>query len=199
VRSQFQPDVIVTLTAAAPSGGAVVSVSSSHDVAKVPGSVTVPAGATTARASIDTSTVSSDVTVTISASYAGVSKTATFTVLPPLLEPRFVIASPSRGTDACQIEDVAGNLDCPFDAKSSSGFPSKYIWVLRMAGRELTLTQGSAVFTPGTSCSFWSGAQTNSENNLSVQVSLQLEDRSGTQSGTAQRTITVHTNGKCGF
>jgi len=42
--------------------------------------VTVPAGATSATFTVSTSSVSSDRTVTISASYAGVTKTTTLTV-----------------------------------------------------------------------------------------------------------------------
>lgn len=71
----------VRLTAAAPTGGAVVSLASSDTtVATVPSTVTVPAGATSATFTVSTRSVSSDRTVTISASYAGVTKTTTLTV-----------------------------------------------------------------------------------------------------------------------
>ena len=73
----------VTLTAAAPSGGFVVNLSSSHpSVASVPSSVTVPAGATSANFTVSTSTVSSSTNVTITASAGGVARTATLTVNP---------------------------------------------------------------------------------------------------------------------
>src|SRR5688572_3197062 len=58
VRSQVRPQGTVTLTAAAPAGGAVVTLQSGTvDVAKVPSGVTVAAGATTQTFTIDTSTV----------------------------------------------------------------------------------------------------------------------------------------------
>jgi hypothetical protein len=74
----------VTLTAAAPSGGAVVSLSSSNTAAAtVPASVTVPAGATSATTSVATSAVSSTTTSVISATRNGVTRTATLTVTAP--------------------------------------------------------------------------------------------------------------------
>ena len=71
----------VTLTGAAPSGGASVTLSSSNtSVATVPSSVTVQAGQTSASFTVRTQRVSSNTNVTISATYAGTNKTATLTV-----------------------------------------------------------------------------------------------------------------------
>ena len=74
----------VTLTSAAPAGGAVVTLSSSNTtVAGVPASVTVAAGATSANFSITTTGVTAATSVTVGGSFGGVSKTATLTVNPP--------------------------------------------------------------------------------------------------------------------
>ncbi len=74
----------VTLTAAAPSGGAVVSLTSSNTAAAtVAASVTVPAGATSATTSVATSAVGSTTTSVISATRNGVTRTATLTVTAP--------------------------------------------------------------------------------------------------------------------
>ena len=71
------------LTAAAPAGGAVVSLSSSNtDVAGVPASVTVAAGSTSATFAITTSSVAANATVTLTASYGGTSRTGSLTVTP---------------------------------------------------------------------------------------------------------------------
>jgi hypothetical protein len=73
----------VTLTGAAPSGGAVVMLASSNGaVASVPSSVTIAAGATSASFTVTTTPVSVSTTVNISATYGGLTKTATLTVLP---------------------------------------------------------------------------------------------------------------------
>ena len=59
----------VTLSAAAPAGGVVITLSSSNTgLATVPASVTIPAGATSATFTVNTSSVSSTATVTIGGS-----------------------------------------------------------------------------------------------------------------------------------
>jgi hypothetical protein len=74
----------VTLNAPAPSGGAVVTLSSSNTaVATVPPSVTVAAGNTTATFSVTTVSVSSTASSNISGTYGGSPIPATLTVNPP--------------------------------------------------------------------------------------------------------------------
>jgi uncharacterized protein (TIGR03437 family) len=70
----------VTLSAAAPSGGAVVSLSSNSTPVTVPASVTVPTGATSATFTVTAGTVSSGQTATITASYSGSSAQASLAV-----------------------------------------------------------------------------------------------------------------------
>jgi hypothetical protein len=71
----------VTLTAPAPAGGAQVFLSSNNGAARVPSSVTVPAGATSATFTVNTSFVLFSTSATISASYNGTTRTATLGVL----------------------------------------------------------------------------------------------------------------------
>jgi peptidoglycan/xylan/chitin deacetylase (PgdA/CDA1 family) len=76
----------VTLNAAAPAGGTVISLTSSDTAAvQLPTSVTVPAGWTTATFTATTSAVASNETVTITALYDDDSRTTslTVTVMPP--------------------------------------------------------------------------------------------------------------------
>jgi hypothetical protein len=73
----------VSLDAPAPTGGAVVSLSSASTAVVVPSSVTVSAGATGATFPIVTGAVTQPTLVTLSATYAGVTTTTTFTVNPP--------------------------------------------------------------------------------------------------------------------
>ena len=75
----------VTLTAPAPAGGAVVSLTSSNTAAvTVPATMTVSAGSTSdTTSSVATSAVSSTTTSVISATYNGISRTATMTVTAP--------------------------------------------------------------------------------------------------------------------
>jgi hypothetical protein len=71
----------VTLTGPAPAGGAQVFLSSDNGAASVPSSVTVPAGATSATFTVNTSFVLISTSATISASYNGTTRTATLGVL----------------------------------------------------------------------------------------------------------------------
>jgi hypothetical protein len=73
----------VTLSSGAPTGGAVVSLSSGNAAVTVPANVTVPAGATSATFTASTTAVAAATPVTISATYAGVTRTTTLTVNPP--------------------------------------------------------------------------------------------------------------------
>jgi hypothetical protein len=91
----------VTLSAAAPSGGAVVNLSSSASAAAVPTSVAVPAGATNATFTVSTSVVTASTPVTVTASYAGSSKTAALNVTP---------SGTPTGTYTLTITGSAGNL-----------------------------------------------------------------------------------------
>jgi uncharacterized repeat protein (TIGR03803 family) len=71
----------IRLSGPAPSGGAVVTLSSgSPAVASVPAAVTVPAGASTASFSVATTRVRRTQTVTIAAGYRGGSISAKLTV-----------------------------------------------------------------------------------------------------------------------
>jgi uncharacterized protein (TIGR03437 family) len=70
----------VVLSEPAPSGGAVVALSSNSSAAIVPATVTVPANTTSATFTVSTGTVSSNQAVTITAAYSGSSAQAELTV-----------------------------------------------------------------------------------------------------------------------
>lgn len=72
----------VTLSAAAPAGGAAVMLASNGSAALVPSSVAVAQGAASAAFTVTTQVVSAPTPVMISASYAGVTRTAGLTVNP---------------------------------------------------------------------------------------------------------------------
>jgi hypothetical protein len=115
----------VTLSAAAPAGGAVVSLSSSNaSVAAVPGSVTVPAGGTSAGFAVSTSVVTGTTSVIISASYGGTMVAASLNVLPQqptALPPEPVVAiHVSELTQA--LESMPAKPPTPVDDPEASGY-----------------------------------------------------------------------------
>ncbi len=74
----------VTLSAAAPAGGTVVSLWTNGSPAFVPESITIPAGSTIGSFPVTTIYTSSDSQSTITAFYNGLTKTATLTVTAPV-------------------------------------------------------------------------------------------------------------------
>ena len=83
VQSPTQPTGQITLSAAATSGAVVSLQSGNTAVARVPASVTVPSGASTATFNVETLTVTSTTSVSITATYSGVSRSATLAVTAP--------------------------------------------------------------------------------------------------------------------
>jgi hypothetical protein len=84
----------VTLSGAAPVGGALVTVSSANPaVASVPASASVGAGSSSASFTITTSAVTATQVIGITASLSGTSKTAVLTVTPPPPPPPPTVAS----------------------------------------------------------------------------------------------------------
>ena len=89
--------LVVTLSGAAPTGGATVTLTSSNAIFPVPASITIPAGERAAKLAVATKAISSATgantatPVTVTATYNGVSKTATV-LIPPVATP------PATGT-----------------------------------------------------------------------------------------------------
>lgn len=102
----------VVLDGPAGPGGAVVTISSSDPAATPPATLVIAAGATdTGYFSIPTSSVTSNIAVTLTASYAGASKTAQVTVKPPALYA--FSASPSTVSGGKPITFALATLDGP--------------------------------------------------------------------------------------
>jgi trimeric autotransporter adhesin len=135
-----------TLTAAAPSGGAVVSLSSSNAaVATVPSSVTVNAGSTSATFNVSTTAVSASTPVTISG-VSGVSRSSTLNVTtaatPAPAAPSLV--SPANGaTVALPVlldwSDVSGAVSYRVQVDDSSGFSTPRVVDQTLAASQVSV------------------------------------------------------------
>ncbi len=77
--------VTVNLSSGAPTGGAVVQLSTSNSAFPVAASLTIPAGQSVASVSVKAASVTASVSATITATYLTVSKTTSVTVAPVVL------------------------------------------------------------------------------------------------------------------
>lgn len=105
----------ITLTAAAPVGGASVSLASASGAFSVPASSTVPAGASAASFPISTSVVSVNASGSLSATYAGVTRTSVLTVTPA--------PPPTLATLALSPASVVGGTSATGTATLSAAAP----------------------------------------------------------------------------
>ncbi len=110
----------VALTSAAPSGGAVVSLSSNSTGASVPASVTVGAGATTATFPITTSRVTASASATISAVYGGITRTATLTLNPPSANVSLTVTATGRNGE--QVTSSPAGINVAVGSTASASF-----------------------------------------------------------------------------
>jgi LmbE family N-acetylglucosaminyl deacetylase len=98
-----------TLSAAAPAGGAQVTLSSNNPAVTVPASVTIAAGATSATYNVTTSAVGAATSVTISGVYGGATQTASLTVTPSVITSLVMSpASVAGGTMASGTVTLSG-------------------------------------------------------------------------------------------
>lgn len=197
----------VTLTAAAPTGGAVVNMHSSHnDVARAPETVTVPAGATSVSFDITTATVTTRQSVTFTATYSGTNDRATLTVTPPPLVGTFTVTSPTQGADSCRIIEAGASLDCRMQATVVSGFASRYVWTYTLGTDTATHTTADASTTPdlGTAaCDFFDtasqGRDANGQRYLEMVMTLRLQDQAGVNGDATLKHIRVYPDSRCGY
>jgi hypothetical protein len=140
----------VTLTAPAPGGGASVSLSSASPAVTVPPNVTVGPGTSAATFAIATSVVAMTTSTTISASYGGVAKAATFTVK-PATAPAPVLAGVTLGrTSIVGGTSTTGKVTLTTAAASGGA-----VIVLRTSNPSLVAVPASVIVAPGaTSATF---------------------------------------------
>ena len=129
----------VTLSAAAPAGGATLTLNSSLGAASVPATITVPAGATSGTFGVSTTAVSASTAVTITAAYGGISRSATLTVNASAPPP----PPPPAATDTVSItkaEYTASQKQLRLEARSSSASATLKAYVTSTGALIGTLT-----------------------------------------------------------
>jgi hypothetical protein len=192
----------VALTAAAPAGGALVSLSST-DGATVPASVTVPGGAASMTFMIVTRTVGGTIVSNISGTYGGATASAQLSVTrPTVATARFGVSGPTE-TETCTLADNGNTLNCTFDG-STSGAPGSIVawnWSWAVAGKFTRTTTGPVLTGPSVDCSllppppFPAGDQW-----FTMTVTLTIRDELGNVSAEAvNKNVRLIPKGACGF
>ena len=107
----------VSLTSAAPSGGAAISLSASPPAVNVPAVVTIPQGTSSATFAAIGAAVASSTSVTLTASYSGLSEGFGLTINPPPATHLSLSGLASNGTAGqtlppvmVMIEDMSGSI-----------------------------------------------------------------------------------------
>lgn len=188
----------ISLTAAAPSGGASVTLSSNNtDVARVSSTLAVPAGSTSSTFNIDVTTVESNTNVTITGTYSGVTRTGTFTVAPTPPEARFTVISTSLGANACRVDDVDGHLDCNFDGSGSFGSLSQWLWRMTIDGDNYDQNRTVPTINPSPSCTFLRKGTKGSDESVPMTVELRVVGRNGVTSAATTRSVKLFRGSFC--
>jgi len=134
---------LVTLTVAAPPAGVSVALASSSSAAIVPATVTVPGGSTSQPFDIVTANVPPTTTVTITATYAGVSQSTTLTV----------VALPSIATFACTPTTAVGGTTMHCSGTLANPAPPAG-WQLALSSSDPSATVPASVTIPAAGLTF---------------------------------------------
>jgi hypothetical protein len=142
--------------------------------------------------------VSDNTTVTITATYNGVSRTASLTVTPPPLEARFTVTG-GRGPNTCEVKDSSGELDCELNGSGSSGSIAQWRWRLRLGDEDFSQETTTPIYKPSPNCSFLeNGGDAGDDGSVSMQISLRVVGRNGQTSSELQRSgIKLFRDGNC--
>jgi hypothetical protein len=144
----------VSLTAAAPAGGAAVALSATDPVT-VPATVTVPAGTSNATFGASTKAVGGTVAATITGSYGGASASATLSVTKPsVATASFGVTGPSE-TETCELANNGTTINCTFNGSTSTapGTITAWDWTYGVATTFSQTTTGPQLTMPTVNCS----------------------------------------------
>jgi len=190
------------LTAAAPDGGAVISLSSADPVT-VPPSVTVPAGATTTTFTILTRAVGGTIAATISGSYGGASASASLSVTRPTTATASFGVSGPHETETCVVVDNGNAIDCTFNGSTSSapGTIVAWDWTYGRSSMRAQTTTGPVLTRPAFSCGMLPPPPLPADGTpLTMTVTLKIHDDAGNVSAVATDSgVRVLPQGSCGY
>jgi hypothetical protein len=193
----------VILTAAAPGGGAVVSLSGGDPIT-VPASVTVQAGSASATFTVSTRAVGGTMSATVTGSYGGASVSAVLSITRPTV----AVATASFGvsgatqTDTCTLANDGNTLNCTFDGSSSTapGTIVAWDWSYRVATTFAQTTSGPQLTMPGVNCGLLPSPPLPAGDQwLTMIVTLKIHDNLGNVSAEVDSSARLVPQGACGY
>jgi hypothetical protein len=192
----------VTLTGAAPVGGAAVTLSAA-DPLLVPASVTVPAGSSSATFTVSTRAVGGSIAGTITASYGGGTATVSLSVTKPTTAiAKFGVTGPTE-SETCTMSASGGTLNCTFNGTTSSapGTIVAYDWTFAVATKFSQTTTGPILANPAVSCVLLPPAPLpEGVQWLTMTVTLRVRDDLGNISAEAVNDgVRLIPRGACGY
>jgi len=192
----------VTLTAAAPAGGAAVSLTGGDPVT-VPVGVTVPTGSASATFSVSTRVVNVTMVGTIHASYGGASASATLSVTQPTVATAsFGVSGPTE-TGTCAMAANGNTLNCTFNGSTSSapGTIVAWDWSWGIATTFRQTTAGPQLTMPAVNCSLLPVPPLPPGNPwFTMIVTLKIHDSLGNVSAeVSDHGVRLLPQGACGF
>jgi pseudomonalisin len=218
VGSAGSTTLTVTLSAAAPTGGATVALSSSNTAAlSVPTSVTIAAGQTSQTAALQAGTVTSSTSVTITATYDGSSQQTQLTVTPqatPTVKLAPSATTISSGQSLSIVVTVSGSSGGPTPTGSvtvTSGSYTSAAATLTGGSATVSIAAGAlsvgndtltATYTPDSTSSpvYNTSAATTSVTVTAVSYSMAATGVTMNPGGSATSTVTVSsTSGYAGM
>lgn len=191
-----------TLTAAAPAGGAAVSLSGADPVS-VPASVTVLAGSASATFTVSTRAVGGTIAGTVTGSYGGASASAVLSVTrPTVATASFGVTGPTE-TETCTLADNGATLNCTFNGSTSTapGTIVAWNWSYTVATTFTQTTSGPLLTMPSINCSLLPAPPLPPGNQwLALTVKLTIRDDLGNVSDESIHSgARLIPQGACGF
>jgi hypothetical protein len=192
----------VTLTGAAPTAGALVTLSGGDPVS-VPVSVTVPGGSASATFPILTRAVGGTIASPIGASYGGVTISVMLSVTATsVATATFGVTGPTE-TDTCTLTNSGNTLDCTFNGSASTapGTIVAWDWSYSVATTFAQTTSGPVLTMPAVSCSLLPPPPLPAGMSwFTIIVMLKVHDNLGNVSAPALNSgVRLLPQGVCGF
>ena len=168
----------VTLSAAAPTGGSTVMLSSSNRALTVPAGIVVPAGAKSVSGIVEAAAVTASTTVTLTATYNGGSKTATVTLVPVVVPTLATLSASPASVKGGTIATLSVALSGPAPAGGS---------VISLTSSSAALPLPASVLMPAGAASGWLQVETRA---VTAPITVTITGTSGGASRTATLTVT---------